>query len=210
MSGVVANKLLLLLLLLKECNISILEECVSLGTKRTLESSRRPLSVDRLSSPTRAGQPAERTVDALLQASQMTVFRHINNIINMLPMPHEVVNFDAKSMPAEDQYREKMEELFTDSNWHDSVYHLSKAMLQYLTSLKLLPWRKDIPEESVKDIGRFATLFLEVRVMFRVIESLADLIKRAHSMSIMGCYHPSGKQSSTSHPACTSAFCRRG
>lgn len=80
----------------------------------------------------------------------------------MLPMPHEVINFDAKSTPTEDQYREKMEELFTDSNWHNVVYHLSKAMLQYLTSLKLLPWRKEIPEESVKDIGRFATLFLEV------------------------------------------------
>lgn len=147
-------------MLLKECNISILEECVSLGTKRTIESwSQQPLSADRLSSPTR--QP-EKTLDALLQASQITVFRHINNIINMLPMPHEVINFDAKSTPTEDQYREKMEELFTDSNWHNVVYHLSKAMLQYLTSLKLLPWRKEIPEESVKDIGRFATLFLEV------------------------------------------------
>ena len=33
------------------------------------------------------------SADPLLQAAQITLFRHINNIINMLPVPHQVVNY---------------------------------------------------------------------------------------------------------------------
>lgn len=111
----------------------------------------------------------EQTLNPLLQAGQITLFRHINSIINMLPMPHEVINFDVKSTATEEQYREKMEEFFADSNWHCAIHHLSKALLKYLASLHLLPWKKDIPEESVKDIGRFATLFLEVNFLVAAV-----------------------------------------
>lgn len=106
---------------------------------------------------------SERAMDPLLQATQITVLRHINNIINQLPVPHEVINYNEKSRSlAEEQYHDKMEDFFADTHWLKAVFQLTKALYQYLTSLPLLPWKQGIPEESLKDLARFGTLFLEV------------------------------------------------
>ncbi len=34
------------------------------------------------------------SADPLLQAGQITLFRHINNTINMLPIPHQIIKFE--------------------------------------------------------------------------------------------------------------------
>ena len=77
---------------LQEFELRILEECVALGVQRSFvriqQMEDRDISVvtDKIgNSPAR-----DRAVDPLLQASQITLFRHLNNICNMLPVPHQV------------------------------------------------------------------------------------------------------------------------
>ena len=104
----------------------------------------------------------EQSLDALLQAVQLTLIRHINNVVNMLPIPHQVIVFGEKATRDQERYRDKMEDFFTDSTWTDMVTQLSVALLRYLISLPMFPWQSTLPNESVKDFGRFTVLCLEV------------------------------------------------
>ena len=81
-------------------------------------------------------------------------------------MPHQVINYETKAGLSEEQYKEKIDDLFSDPRWSESAFHLSKALLQYLKSLPQIPWHNEIPEESLKDICRFGTLCLEVGSCF--------------------------------------------
>ena len=108
------------------------------------------------------GSPAKEFVDPLLQAAQMTLFRHVNSIINMLPIPHRIINYEDSVSIQEKIYRDKMEDYLSEPSSRDTVFQLAAAMLQYLVSLPMLPWQSEVPEESAKDVCRFSLLCLEV------------------------------------------------
>ena len=143
--------------------MSILEECLGLGTQRSLMDISR--SKDGMSPEQQIPSPMhEHYTHALYQSAQVTLFRHMNNIINMLPVPHQVIEYSDHLTPREERYIEKMEEFFTDAAWLEMVVQLSNALLQYLVSLEMLPWHPGIPEDAVKDICRFTVLLLEVSI----------------------------------------------
>lgn len=65
----------------------ILEECIALGTQRTMVRIRQLEARDiHVVTDNIGNSPARNhAIDPLLQAAQMTLFRHLNNIVNMLP-----------------------------------------------------------------------------------------------------------------------------
>lgn len=82
---------LVIYMLLQEFSPSILKECISLGTLYTLERYR----MEEISSYFRGESMASSlstdvTYEPLFQAAQLMLFRHINSVINMLPVPHQV------------------------------------------------------------------------------------------------------------------------
>jgi len=60
------------------------------------------------------------------------------------------------------RYQDHVDELFLDKHYFLNIFHLSSALHSYLISLDTLPWHRDVPSESMRDIARFATLALEV------------------------------------------------
>ncbi|XP_029645621.1 huntingtin isoform X2 [Octopus sinensis] len=158
---------ILTVIMAKEFSPSILKECISLGTLCTLEQHR----MDEMSSclrgePVNMSRSSEVTYEPLFQAAQLMLFRHINSVINMLPVPHQVlVDFPPPGIPMsprEIQYQEKMEDFFIDAAWMDAVFQFAASLLQYLQSLMLFPWQPAVPQESQTDVCRFIILTLEM------------------------------------------------
>ena len=75
-------------------------------------------------------------------------------------MSLQVVRFEHRQ--AVDRYREHLDEIFSDTHCYHSILHLSSSLHSLLHALQLLPWKHDIPPESVKDVLRFATVAMEV------------------------------------------------
>ncbi|XP_076466851.1 LOW QUALITY PROTEIN: huntingtin-like [Babylonia areolata] len=140
----------------KEFNLAILEECVSLGAFRTLLRYSRDRDSDRLTSP------AEPSLDPLFQAAQLTMFRHVNNVINHLPVPHQCLNFAPIVPPRLVQYMDRVDEVFTDHLWFDMNFSLAAAFAQYVVCIRRLPWEARVPAESQSDVCRFCVLLLEM------------------------------------------------
>ena len=79
----------------QNCSSALLSECITLGVKCTLRKYREqssvphsPVTPTHLPSGIRGIEPA--TLDPLLRAAELTLYRRINSIINMLPVPHRV------------------------------------------------------------------------------------------------------------------------
>ncbi|KAL8615828.1 hypothetical protein ACOMHN_048536 [Nucella lapillus] len=140
----------------KEFNLSVLEECVSLGAFRTLLRYNRDRESDRVTSP------VEPSLDPLFQAAQLTMFRHINNVINHLPVPHQCLNFAHIVPPRLLQYMDRIDEVFTDHLWFDMNFSLAAAFAQYVVCIRRLPWEARVPAESQTDVCRFCVLLLEM------------------------------------------------
>ena len=138
--------------------MSVLEECISLGAFRTLLRYNRDKESDRATSPT------EPSLDPLFQAAQLTMFRHINNVINHLPVPHQCLHFGTTTMvsPRTVQYMDRVDELFTDHVWFDMNFSLAAAFAQYIVCIRRFPWEARVPAESQTDVCRFSVLLLEV------------------------------------------------
>ncbi|KAK3589444.1 hypothetical protein CHS0354_020780 [Potamilus streckersoni] len=141
----------------KDFHLSILHECLSLGAYRThlkytKDSDTSPLG----------DTSAERTFDVLFQAAQLTLLRHINNIINMLPVPHQILMNREHSGVKETRYLEKIEDFFTDGSSVEIIFHLASSLAQYLKALQTFSWEAKVPAESFSDICRFCTLCMEL------------------------------------------------
>ena len=151
----------------------VIKECLALGLARTLQMAENLKDAGPTAAAQATNSPSRgRSLDPLLQAAQLTLFRHINNIINQIPVPHQILtwtststamnNDDCRIHTAEEQYREKMDDMFSDVSWCQDFYHLVSSLVHYLVCLPQLPWQSFVPEESAKDICRFSVLCLEV------------------------------------------------
>ena len=100
----------------------------------------------------------------LLRAARVALFRHLNAIVNTLPVPHRVMNYSHNSTQEEENYNEKMDDLLHDVTWFELLFPLAAAVVELLVTLKSIPRQPDLPVESVKDVGRFSVLCLEVSI----------------------------------------------
>ena len=100
----------------------------------------------------------------LYKASQVALLRHVSSVIILLPLPHQMLDDagDALTKTLETDYQQQMLRLYTQPAWCHTVFTLADALLEYMTSLQLFPWRPDIPADSVKDVTKFCIVCLEV------------------------------------------------
>ncbi|XP_050396465.2 huntingtin [Patella vulgata] len=140
----------------KEFCLSILEECIALGAYRSIVRYNR----DKESLPTNT--KPEATIDQLFSAAQLTMFRHINNIINHLPVPHQLLSYSRIQSTKNLRYYERVDDLFQDCAWFDMNFHLASSLSQYLMCIRRFPWVAVIPTESIPDICRFCVLCMEM------------------------------------------------
>ena len=147
---------MLLILYLQEFNLSILAECLYLGALRTLQTYNRENEI-----PSTENQSVDEMLDSLYKASQLTMMMHINQIINMLPVPHQILDFQDHS-ENNSKYLEKIEDFFLEKTSVELVFQLASCLLEYLVSLATFPWKPKVPLESQSDVCRFCTFCLEV------------------------------------------------
>lgn len=103
--------------------------------------------------------------DPLFQAAQLTLNRHFNNIVNLLPIPHQILTFE-KAVLRQSRYEEKLEDILTDSSWIEMIFSLTNSLTVYLQALSTFPWQPEVPSESVCDICRFCVLSAEVSISY--------------------------------------------
>ena len=75
----------------------------------------------------------------------------------------QVISYSSSASSKEEEYREKLEDIFSEQTWFETIFQLADALLRYMVALSMFPWQPPVPEESQKDIGRFSVLCLEVR-----------------------------------------------
>ncbi|KAL3864910.1 hypothetical protein ACJMK2_006556 [Sinanodonta woodiana] len=148
---------ILVVTMTKEFHLSILHECLSLGAYRTHLKYTKDLDTSPLGDVS-----AERTFDVLFQAAQLTLLRHINNIINMLPVPHQILMNREHSGAKVTRYLEKIEDFFMDGSSVEIIFQLASSLAQYLKALQTFSWQTKVPAESFSDICRFCTLCMEL------------------------------------------------
>ncbi|ESO95031.1 hypothetical protein LOTGIDRAFT_160793 [Lottia gigantea] len=140
----------------KEFCLEILDECIALGAYRSIVRYNR----DKEALP--ISFKPEPTIDELFQAAQLTMFRHINNIINHLPVPHQLLSYSRRQTSKNLRYYDRIEDLFTDCTWFDMNFDLATSLCQYLVCIRRFPWPATVPQEAVSDICRFCVLCLEM------------------------------------------------
>ena len=148
----------------KDFQLSVLQACIALGVELT-----RQLPGNHKSSQSGAESESEGcglTFAPLLQASQLALFRHINTVINQLPVPHTTVkdpNIIVNGAGAQTStFTDTLSGLYNNPAWLSTVYNLSDALLQYLIAIIQLNTVDNIPDECITDICRFSVLCLEV------------------------------------------------
>lgn len=135
-----------------------MSECLTLGAQYTLIKSTDSVTV----LDSEGNQVLQEPVtDNLFQASQLTLTRHVNYVINLLPVPHQILTFSS-FVVKESRYQEKMNDIFSDVSWRDMIFSLTKTLNCYLQAMSGLPWKPDIPVESHCDICKFSVLCMEV------------------------------------------------
>ncbi|KAK3095770.1 hypothetical protein FSP39_018831 [Pinctada imbricata] len=143
----------------KEFSLDILPECVSQGAHQSvIKSENSPDILDNEGNKV----PQEPEIGPLFKAAELTLVRHINNLVNHLPVPHQVLSFPEVSDVKLSRYQEKMEDIFTDTTWKDMVFSLTNSLNAYLLALSSFPWQPVIPKEAHSDICRFCVLCTEM------------------------------------------------
>ncbi|XP_052100645.1 huntingtin-like [Mytilus californianus] len=142
----------------KEFSLSILRECLYLGAYQTMMKDNETVVVLDNEGNRVLLEPE---FDPLFQAAQLTLNRHFNNIVNLLPIPHQVLTFE-KAVLRQSRYEEKLEDILTDSSWIEMIFSLTNSLTVYLQALSTFPWQPEVPSESVCDICRFCVLSAEV------------------------------------------------
>ncbi|KAH3787333.1 hypothetical protein DPMN_165455 [Dreissena polymorpha] len=147
---------MLTILMTKEFHLSVLAECITLGAKLSMQTYCRESE-----QPAAGRHQGDWKLDHLFQASQLTLMRHINNLVNHLTVPHEILNFSDTKDQQMSKNAEKFEDVLSDIISLETVFCLASSLKQYLTSLALLPWKPKVPLEFYKDICRFCTFTME-------------------------------------------------
>ena len=147
--------------------MNILTECLLLGCQNTIIKCNNYEDV----LDTEGNHiPQEPTFDPLYQASQLTLIRHINNIVNQMPIPHQMLTHEGSQVSDPNvrknaRYVEKMEDFFSDTSWTEEVFKLTSVLNVYLVTLTSFPWQPEVANESLCDICRFCVLCSEVSLI---------------------------------------------
>ena len=114
-------------------------------------------------------QPTPTTRD-VIKAAQVVLLRKVNDVINQLPVPHQVTSFasplNSKRSALQLQYQVKMASLFAQPHFLNECLQLGEALHELMTS------RATLPNDSLSDVVKFAILCLEVRFLQSAIAEM--------------------------------------
>lgn len=124
----------------KDFNLSLLASCLSVGVQRMCKDHGA----------------------VLFETAQQVAFERLAGVIELLPSPHQPLLPLSKS--CEDSYREKLNQVYGEPGFYQTVLSLCGVLSQYLLSLSKLPSSLNIPKDRETLIATFSTLAIEVAV----------------------------------------------
>nr|XP_055060920.1 huntingtin isoform X1 [Misgurnus anguillicaudatus] len=124
----------------KDFNLSLLASCLSVGVQRMCKDHGA----------------------VLFETAQQVAFERLAGVIELLPSPHQPLLPLSKS--CEDSYREKLNQVYGEPGFYQTVLSLCGVLSQYLLSLSKLPSSLNIPKDRETLIATFSTLAIEVTV----------------------------------------------
>ncbi|KAG1678706.1 Huntingtin [Nymphon striatum] len=157
------------IMVLKDFNLKILQDCFLLGLHYTLNVSNKdkssPSSESSISSPIVPNRLSYSSSNEfpLYSAAKMTLLQHITHFASLLPRPHLVFFGKVDSLsPKENKYKSRLFDLFSDQGFVDTLFQIMPVLTCYLNTLRHLPWVSEVPADSFSDISRFCVLCIEV------------------------------------------------
>uniref|UniRef100_T1IW53 Huntingtin n=1 Tax=Strigamia maritima TaxID=126957 RepID=T1IW53_STRMM len=147
----------------KDFNLSVLDDCLSLGLNLTLEAYTKS---SKSSSPSESPLPSPSPIgrEAPLYRSTVTIIlQHLSNLVELMPRPHQVFLTCDKTLLAskEVKYHNRLIDLLSDQSVWELIFQIVPAITRYLRTIDQIPWFSEIPTDSLRDIGRFCVLCIE-------------------------------------------------
>ncbi|KAG8267651.1 hypothetical protein J6590_047236, partial [Homalodisca vitripennis] len=134
----------------QQFNNCILQHCFTLGTQLSIQESQ-----------TQEGEQ----LSPLYCAARTALLQHIHHLLSQLPRAHQVYSPVGRPMyPKESKYADRLNELFSDTQFLETLFRLVPAVTSYLLSLTEMSSsvQATIPSEAKDDLARFGVLCMEV------------------------------------------------
>ncbi|XP_067297352.1 huntingtin isoform X3 [Pseudorasbora parva] len=133
----------------KDFNLCLLASCLSVGVQRVCKDHGA----------------------VLFDTAQQVAFERLSGVIELLPSPHQPLLPSAKTCA---DYRQKLNQVYGEPGFYQTVLSLCGVLSQYLLSLSKLPSSLNIPKDRVTLITTFSTLAIEV-VVWRLLQDQLPL-----------------------------------
>uniref|UniRef100_A0A673ILQ8 Huntingtin n=1 Tax=Sinocyclocheilus rhinocerous TaxID=307959 RepID=A0A673ILQ8_9TELE len=137
------------LLYLQDFNLCLLASCLSVGVQRVCKD--------------------HGTV--LFDTAQQVAFERLAGVVELLPSPHQPLLPSSKTCA---DYWQKLNQVYSEPGFYQTVLSLCGVLSQYLLSLSKLPSSLHIPKDRETLITTFSTLAIEV-VVWRLLQDQLPL-----------------------------------
>ncbi|XP_051558828.1 huntingtin-like isoform X3 [Myxocyprinus asiaticus] len=134
----------------KDFNLCLLASCLSVGLQRMCKDHEA----------------------VLFETAQQVAFERLAGVIELLPSPHQPLLPSSKTCV--NAYREKLNQVYGEPGFYQTVLSLCGVLSQYLLSLSKLPFSLHIPKDRETLITTFSTLAIEV-VVWRLLQDQLPL-----------------------------------
>ncbi|XP_016420611.1 huntingtin isoform X2 [Sinocyclocheilus rhinocerous] len=133
----------------KDFNLCLLASCLSVGVQRVCKD--------------------HGTV--LFDTAQQVAFERLAGVVELLPSPHQPLLPSSKTCA---DYWQKLNQVYSEPGFYQTVLSLCGVLSQYLLSLSKLPSSLHIPKDRETLITTFSTLAIEV-VVWRLLQDQLPL-----------------------------------
>lgn len=133
----------------KDFNLCLLASCLSVGVQRVCKDHGA----------------------VLFDTAQQVTFERLAGVIELLPSPHQPLLPSSKICP---DYWQKLNQVYGEPGFYQTVLSLCGVLSQYLLSLSKLPSSMHIPKDRETLITTFSTLAIEV-VVWRLLQDQLPL-----------------------------------
>lgn len=133
----------------KDFNLCLLASCLSVGVQRVCKDHGA----------------------VLFDTAQQVTFERLAGVIELLPSPHQPLLPSSKVCP---DYWQKLNQVYGEPGFYQTVLSLCGVLSQYLLSLSKLPSSMHIPKDRETLITTFSTLAIEV-VVWRLLQDQLPL-----------------------------------
>lgn len=144
----------------KDFNLCLLASCLSVGVQRVCKDHGA----------------------VLFDTAQQVTFERLAGVIELLPSPHQPLLPSSKICP---DYWQKLNQVYGEPGFYQTVLSLCGVLSQYLLSLSKLPSSMHIPKDRETLITTFSTLAIEVVVWRLLQDQLPQSVDMQMSLSCL-------------------------